>query len=318
MRISEWHAEDAHQPVSQIRSCRKSGGRSRLQPVVIGHHIPHHALHSGHGEHPIVGGIKDLLFVFLHVFRIRQRQTFHHRHQGNIGPENPADFGADQFRGIRIFLLRHDRRTGRKPVRKRHEPKLRGRPDHQLFGKTAQMHGRNAGDVEKLQGKVAITDAIQRIGTRPVKAQRIRSHVSVNGKGRSGQSGGAQRALIHPRARIAHPRQIPAKHLHISHYVMAPCDRLRHLQMSKSWHHPIGTGLRLGEARSQESDEPLLCRVQLIADPKPKISGHLIIPATSRMQPTRRFPDNVLQSRLNIHVNVFQGGRKFELSGLDL
>ena len=111
MGIAKRHAQGTHQPIGQIGGGREPRGGSRFKALLIGSHIANHAAHRRQCQHQIICGIKDLLFVFLHVLGIGQRQAFHHHHQSHIGAEDPANLCPDQFRGIGVLLLRHNRRA---------------------------------------------------------------------------------------------------------------------------------------------------------------------------------------------------------------
>ena len=113
MGLTKRQAQRPYQPVSQIGRSGKPRICCPVQRRAIGGHIANHANHRRQRQHQVVCGVKHLFFVFLHIFGISQRQTFHDRHQRHICAENPADLGTDQFGRVRIALLRHDRRAGR-------------------------------------------------------------------------------------------------------------------------------------------------------------------------------------------------------------
>ena len=77
---------------------------------------------------------------------------------------------------------------------------LRRHPDHDLLGQAGQMHGRDGSRGQRLEREVAVRHGVERVGRRPVEAQRLGRHVPVDGKRRAGQRGGTQRALVEPRA----------------------------------------------------------------------------------------------------------------------
>ncbi len=98
--------------------------RGGLQRFAVGSQVADHAVHRGQRQHQRVRRVKDLFLVLLHILGIGQRQALHHGEKPNHRAQNPPDLGADQFGGIGVLLLRHDRRTGREPVRQHHEAKL--------------------------------------------------------------------------------------------------------------------------------------------------------------------------------------------------
>ena len=150
-------------------------------------------------------------------------------------PIDPAHLGADQFGCIGIFLLRHDRRAGREPIGQRNKAELGRGPYHQLFGKPrlrcmAQIEAEDRNSSAKSRSLTASSEfAAGR--SKPSASAVI---CPVDGEGRSGQRRRPQGGFIHARARIADTGQVTAKHLDIGHHVVAPCHRLRGLQMGKA------------------------------------------------------------------------------------
>ena len=140
----------------------------------------------------------------------------------------------------------------------------------------------------------------------------------VDGKARARQRRSAQRAFIHPRARIGKPRAVARDHLDIGHHVVAPGHRLRGLQMGEARHHPIGARLGLRQQRAHQRGQRRNRRIALIAHPKPEIGCHLIVARPRRMQAPGGLANDLLQPRLDVHVNVFKRGREREIARLDL
>ena len=112
------------------------------------------------------------------------------------------DLGAHQLGRIGVALLRHDRGAGGELVGEAHEAELRRHPQHDLLGEAREVHGRDRRRGQRLQHEVAVGDGVERVGRRPVEAERLGGHVPVDGKRGAGQRGGAQRALVEPRAGI--------------------------------------------------------------------------------------------------------------------
>ena len=143
----------------------------------------------------VVGGVKDLFLVFLHVLGIGQRQALHHHHQRGIGAKDAPDLGADQFGRIGVFLLRHDR----DPVENRSDSVTkRNCADDQITSSSARRL-RCMAQIEatrqKLQREITVADRVQRIGRGPVKAQRLGGHLAVDRKGGARQRRRAQGAI---------------------------------------------------------------------------------------------------------------------------
>ncbi|CSI06705.1 Uncharacterised protein [Vibrio cholerae] len=56
---------------------------------------------------PSVERIKQPFFVFLHVFVVRERQSFDCHHHPSQCTIDASGFAADQFKCIGVFLLWH-------------------------------------------------------------------------------------------------------------------------------------------------------------------------------------------------------------------
>ena len=82
----------------------------------------------------------------------------------------------------------------------------------------------------------------------------------------------------------------------------------------------VGATTRLGlpEKRLLQRLDPGNDGIALVADPEAEIDGDLIVPAARGVKPAGGLSDQVLQPRLDIHMNVFEGGGKCEFSALDL
>ena len=140
--------------------------------------------------------------VLLHVLGIGHGQTLHDYRQAGQGPQDPAHLGADQLGGVGVALLRHDRRAGREGIAELDKAKLRRDPQDDLFRQTRQVHRADARCRQGLQRKISGRDTVERIGRRPIKAQRLGGLESVDREGRACQGGSTQGAFIHPLARI--------------------------------------------------------------------------------------------------------------------
>ena len=99
---------------------------------------------------------------------------------------------------------------------------------------------------------------------------------------------------------------------------MAPCHRLRGLQVGETGHNPIRAGLCLTQQRFHQCLKALFGGVQLVAHPQAEIGGHLIVPAAACVQTACCGADDFLQARFDVHVNVFQRSGKFEGSAFNL
>ena len=90
--------------------------------------------------------------------------------------------------------------------------------------------------------------------------------------------------------------------------MVTPGHRLGHLQMGEPRHDPIRTQLGLFQQRLHQRLQRTIDRIGLITHPEPEIRGHLIIARPAGVKPPGRFANDLLQTRLDIHVNVFERG----------
>ena len=149
-----------------------------------------------------VEGVEGDLLVLLHVLRIGERQALHDDEQALEGAGDAPDLGARQLGGVRVALLRHDRGAGGELVGQLDEAELRRRPEHDLLGEARQVHGADRRRGQRLEHEVAVGDAVERVGGRPVEAERLGRLVPVDRERRAGQRRRAERAFVEPRARI--------------------------------------------------------------------------------------------------------------------
>ena len=77
-----------------------------------------------------------------------------------------------------------------------------------------------------IEREIAVRDRVERIGGRPVEAERQRGRLAVDRKAGAGQRGGAERAFVEPRAGVGEARAVAAQHLVIGHQMVAERHRL--------------------------------------------------------------------------------------------
>ena len=107
------------------------------------------------------------------------------------------------------------------------------------------MHRRDRGRRQRLHREVAVRDRIERVRHRPVEAERLGGHVTIERKRRARKRGGAERTFVQPLARIGKAAAIARRHLDIGEQVMAERHRLRGLQMGEAGHDGVGMLERL-------------------------------------------------------------------------
>ena len=93
---------------------------------------------------------------------------------------------------------------------------------------------------ERLEREVAVGDAVERVGRRPVEAERVGRHLPVDRKGCSGERRGAERAFVETLPRVPETPRVARQHFDVSQEMVAESDGLRRLQMGEAWHHHAG------------------------------------------------------------------------------
>ncbi len=76
--------------------------------------------------------------------------------------------------------------------------------------------------------------------------------------------------------------------------------------------------LGLVEQRRLQRGEPGDDAVDCVAHPQAEVGGDLVVARARGVQPARRVADQLGQPRLDIHMDVFEGGAELELAGVDL
>ena len=79
----------------------------------------------------------------------------------------------------------------------------------------------------------------------------------------------------------------------------------------------LGTAFGLRHQRRHQRLQAQDRRVALVAHPQPEIRRHLVVAASRRVQPAGGLADQLLQPRLDVHVDVLERGREGEPPALD-
>ena len=179
------------------------------------------------------------------------------------------------------------------------------------------MHGCDRSGSKNLHDEVAVGHRIERIGHRPIEAERLGGHVAVECERGAGERRSAERRFVEPLARVGKPAAVARRHLDIGKQMMAEGHRLRRLHMGEAGHHSAGMRQRLLGERALIAGERGIKRVNGIAHPQPEIGRHLIVARARGMQPAGRLADQLGQPALHVHVDVFERPLERELAGLD-
>ncbi len=215
MGLPERCAQVLHQPIGQIDGVGLAGLGGGPHGVFVEGDLGHHAGHGGDAERQRVRGFEHRLFIFLHILAVGQRQALEDDKQTVQCADHPAGFGPDQFRRVRVALLRQHGAAGRKGIRQTDKAERSIGPDDDFFRESGEMNRQNGRHGQIFQGEIPVRDTIQGIGHGAIKTERCRRHLPVDGKRRAGQGAGAQGALIGARPAIPDPASVPAQHLHI-------------------------------------------------------------------------------------------------------
>ena len=221
MGLAERHVQYAREPVGEIGGGRVARARRRLHALGVGRHILDHAGNGGERERERPECVEDAFLVLLHVLRIGERQTLHHGEQPDKRAHDPSGLAAHELGRVGVAFLRHDRGAGREGVRQPDEAELRRRPQHKLLGEAGEMARRDRPRAQCLKRKVAVGDAVERIGGRPVEAEGLGGHVAVDREGGAGQRRAAQRTFVEAPARVGEAPRVAPEHLDIGHEMMA-------------------------------------------------------------------------------------------------
>ncbi len=99
---------------------------------------------------------------------------------------------------------------------------------------------------------------------------------------------------------------------------MAEGHRLRRLEMREARHDGGGVLFRADEEGLDQALQRRGDAKTLVLDPEPEIDRHLVVARAGRVQPAGRRADQFGKTRFDIHVDVFQARREFELAVFDL
>ena len=168
------------------------------------------------------------------------------------------------------------------------KPELRRGPDHQFLGETRQMHGADAGGRKGFEDEIPVRDGIERIGRRPVEAERFGRHVAVDRIGRAGQRRRAERAFVEPFARIGEPAGIAPEHFDIGQKMMAEADRLGVLQMGEAGQDRVRLLLGPRDEHLLQRRDLIEKRVDGVAHIELEIGRDLVVARAGRVQPPGR------------------------------
>ncbi len=148
--------------------------------------------------------VEQRLLVLLQIAVVRERQRLQRREEAGEVADEPAGLAPRQLGDVGVLLLRQHRRTGRVRVGEPHESELVGRPQHDLFAESRQVHLGQRGDEQRLGDEVAIGDGVERVLER-ARRTRARPRPTPGSSGRlepasapapSGETSAAGQAVV--------------------------------------------------------------------------------------------------------------------------
>ena len=155
-----------------------------------------------------------------------------------------------------------------------------------------------------------------RVGSR--KPSAFGSHVPVDRIAGAGECRSADRRFVQVLDGMANARAIAAEHFDIGHAVMAEGDRLGGLQVREARHDRVGMLLGAIEESGDEAGQRLLRSLQLFLHPEAEVERDLVVARAGGVQPAGGRTDQRRQPRLDVHVDVFELAREFEIAAFDL
>ena len=155
-----------------------------------------HSGHNGQALHERMSGIERALLVLLQVLVISKRQALHGHEQLHQVAIDSAALAADKLGKVGVLLLRHDRRPGGVGVGKRDKAKFGARPQHDLLGKTRQVHGHDGAGVMQIEQEITVGNRIERVGNHARKAKFGSRHLAIERIARTGKRGSTQRTVV--------------------------------------------------------------------------------------------------------------------------
>ena len=180
------------------------------------------------------------------------------------------------------------------------------------------MHGEDRAGRQRFEDEIAVGHGVERIGRRPVEAERLGRHLAIDRIGRAGERRRAERGFVEPLARIGEPAAVAPEHFDIGEEVMAERHRLRALQMRETGHDGFGFlvgALDKGELQRLDLGQK---RIGGIADIEAKIGRHLVVARAGGVEAPGGVADQLAQPRLDVHMDVFEAARKREGLPVDL
>ena len=183
-----------------------------------------------------IAGIKNALFVLLHILVVGKRKTFQDRKQPDQITVDTPCLSPDQLCHVRIALLGHNRGSGGICVRDGNKLEFPACPEDQFLGKPREVHHQHGKRTQKFHRKVPVGNAVNAVERDTVEPQQLSFHIPVSLIRSPGQRTAPDRRDVDSLSAVGNPVQISLQHHGIGHHIVAEAHRLRTLQVCIARH----------------------------------------------------------------------------------
>ena len=235
----------------------------------------------------------------------------------------PRGLAAEQFAGVGILLLRHQRGAGAEGVGQLHELELGAAPEDQVLGDARQVHAEQRARRRELDEDVAIGDGVHGVlrDLRPAlgigEAQRLRGKLAVDRQRGAGDGPGAQRAPVGLGRHLGKTPAVAVEHLEPREQVMRQVHRLRPLQVCVAGNEDVAVRPGHGQQRPLGAGDFFTEYAAGKLEPQPHVGRDLVVPAPRGVE-LGRSGHALRQRLLDVHVNVLELGVPGKLARRDL
>jgi len=265
-----------------------------------------------------MGGIERALLVLLQVLVISERQALHGHEQLHQVAIDSAALAADKLGKVGVLLLRHDGRTSGVRVGKRDKAKFGARPQHDLLGKTRQVHRHDGAGVMQVEEEITVGNRIERVGNHARKAKFGSRHLTIERIARAGKRGSAQRTVVGGIKGCLQACKVAREHPGIRQQMMRQQHGLSvlHVRVARQ-NHLVVLLSRIHQHMAQLKIGPHELLGQRL-DAQTCVGRHLVVARTSGMQALASLADATRQLALDGHMNVLVVDVEGEVAGIDI
>ena len=229
-------------------------------------------------------------------------------------PMQPARLAAGELGDVRVLLLRHDRRSGGVGVVDLDPAELVRRPEHDLLAEPGQVHACERRREAEFGGEVPVGDGVHRVRRGAVEAELGRQQLGVDRQRRPGERARAERADRGAPVPVAQPADVTRERLHVGEQLVREQHRLRVLHVRHARRGQVPAGVRLGDQRGLQLDEPADDEPGVVTQVQPQVGGYLVVAAAAGAQLAAEGTEPLEQATLERGVHVLVGHRGPERS----